>query len=85
LYKVVLFDLVQQKSYTSSKILLVVTQVCPFFFLPDFINMTPTKTTAPSDTQMPGSDSQQTPPTIFNPNDDDALTLMMLTMIMLVQ
>jgi hypothetical protein len=69
LYKVVLFDLVQQKRYTSSKILVVVTQVRPSF-LPDLINMTPT-TIAPSDTQMPGSDSQQIPPTIFNPTDDD--------------
>jgi hypothetical protein len=70
LYKVVLFDLVQQKRYTSSKILVVVTQVRPSF-LPDLINMTPT-TMAPSDTQMPGSDTQQIPPTFFNPTDDDA-------------
>jgi hypothetical protein len=67
-----LFDLVQQERYTSSKILVVVTQVRPSF-LPDLINMTPT-TIAPSDTQMPGSgsDAQQIPPTIFNPMDDDA-------------
>jgi hypothetical protein len=38
LCKVVWFDLVQQKRYTSSKILVVVTQVCPSF-LPDLINM----------------------------------------------
>jgi hypothetical protein len=47
----------------------VVTQVGPSF-LPDLINMTPT-TIAPSDTQMPGSEAQQIPPTIFNPTDDD--------------
>jgi hypothetical protein len=34
--------------------------------------MTPT-TIAPSDTQMPGSDAQHIPPTIFNPTDDDIL------------
>jgi hypothetical protein len=69
LYKVVLFDLVQQKRYTSSKILVVVTQGRPSF-LSDLINMTPT-TIAPSDTQMPGSDAQQIPPTISIPTDDD--------------
>jgi hypothetical protein len=65
-----LFDLIQQKRYTSRKILLVVTQVHPSF-LPELINMTPT-TIAPSDTQMPGSEAQQIPPTIFNPTDVDA-------------
>jgi hypothetical protein len=69
LYKVVLFDLVQQKRCTSSKILVVLTQVRPSF-LPDLINMTPT-TIRRSDTQMPGSDAQQIPPTIFNPTDKD--------------
>jgi hypothetical protein len=69
LYKVVLFDLVQQKRYTTSKILVVVTKVRPSF-LPDLINMTPT-TIAPSDTQMPGSVTQPTPPTTFNPTGDD--------------
>jgi hypothetical protein len=71
LYKVLLFDLVQQKRYTSSKSLVVVTQVRPLPFLPDLINMIPTSI-APSDTQMPDSDAQQTPPTIFNQMDDDA-------------
>jgi hypothetical protein len=71
LYKVILFDLVQQKRYTSSMILVVVTQVCPSF-LPDLIKTTPT-TIAPSNTQMPGgSDTQQIPPTTFNPTDNDA-------------
>jgi hypothetical protein len=54
LYKAVLFDLVQQKRYTSSKNLVVVsTQVCPSF-LPDLINMIPS-TIAPCHTQMLGS------------------------------
>jgi hypothetical protein len=71
LYKVVLFDFVQQKRYTSiSMILVVVTQVHPSF-LPDLITMSPT-TIAPIDTQMPGSEAQQIPLTIFNPTDDDA-------------
>jgi hypothetical protein len=48
----------------------VVTEVHPSF-LPDMINMTPT-TITPSNTQMPGSEAQQIPPTTFNPTDDDA-------------
>jgi hypothetical protein len=69
-YKVVLFDLVQQKRYTSSKYLVVVTQVCPSF-LPDLIDMTPS-TIAPWDTQMPGSITcQHTFATSFHLSDDD--------------
>jgi hypothetical protein len=69
-YKVVLFDFVQQKRYISSKMQVVVTQVCPSF-LPELINMIPT-TIAPRDTQMGGSEAQQIPPTIFSPMDDGA-------------
>jgi hypothetical protein len=69
---VVLFNLVQQKRYTSSKILVVVTQAVHPSVLPALINMTPTRTTAPSDTQMPGSVTQPIFSTSFHLPDDDA-------------